>query len=429
MPLWRARRVVSGLRGSLKSEGLEAPFVGRDRELRQIKDLFHACADEGRAHLVSVTGIAGIGKSRLPWEFYKYFDGIAADRLLAPRPLPALRRGRDLLGARRHGADALPDRGGRGAGAARARSSRRRSTSTSSTPTSARFVEPRLAHLLGPRRPRRRATGRTSSPPGGCSSSGSRDVYPTVLVFEDVQWADESLLDFVEYLLDWSRNHPLLRDHARPARAARAPADLGRGPAQLHLALPRAAARAGDDGAAGRPRPRPSRRAARADPRPRRGRAALRRRDGADAPRPRPARAGRLVVQPHRRGRGARGAGDAARADRRPARRPAPGRAPPAPGRRRARQDLHARRRSPRSPGSTRSGSSRLLALARAQGGARRSRPTRARRSTASTAICRTSSGTSPTRRCRSASVGRGISPRPRSSRPPSPATRTRWSR
>src|SRR5437899_2277402 len=73
-PLWVARRVVSGLRGSLKSHGLEAPFVGRDRELRQIKDLFHTSADERKAHLLSITGIAGIGKSRLAWEFYKYFD-------------------------------------------------------------------------------------------------------------------------------------------------------------------------------------------------------------------------------------------------------------------------------------------------------------------------------------------------------------------
>ena len=45
--LWRAVRVVSGARGSLKSEGLEAPFVGRDRELRQIKDLFHAWPTSG----------------------------------------------------------------------------------------------------------------------------------------------------------------------------------------------------------------------------------------------------------------------------------------------------------------------------------------------------------------------------------------------
>jgi class 3 adenylate cyclase len=75
--LWRALRVASGVGGELRSEGLEAPFVGRDRELRQIKDLFHDCAEEQRAQLVSVTGIAGIGKSRLAWEFYKYFDGLS----------------------------------------------------------------------------------------------------------------------------------------------------------------------------------------------------------------------------------------------------------------------------------------------------------------------------------------------------------------
>ena len=35
------------------------------------------------------------------------------------------------------------------------------------------------------------------------------DVYPTVLAFEDMQWADACLLDFVEYLLEWSRDSPL----------------------------------------------------------------------------------------------------------------------------------------------------------------------------------------------------------------------------
>ncbi len=30
-----------------------------------------------------------------------------------------------------------------------------------------------------------------------------------MLAFEDMQWADASLLDFVEYLLEWSRNHPI----------------------------------------------------------------------------------------------------------------------------------------------------------------------------------------------------------------------------
>ena len=76
LPLWRALRVVSGMRGSLKSQGLEAPFVGRDRELRLVKDLIHGCFEERRAHLISVVGIAGIGKSRLFWEIFKYFDGL-----------------------------------------------------------------------------------------------------------------------------------------------------------------------------------------------------------------------------------------------------------------------------------------------------------------------------------------------------------------
>ena len=71
--------MVSGVGGTLKSAGLEAPFVGRDRELKLIKDLFHGCAAENRSHLVSVTGIAGIGKSRLSWEFYKYFDGLVEE--------------------------------------------------------------------------------------------------------------------------------------------------------------------------------------------------------------------------------------------------------------------------------------------------------------------------------------------------------------
>ena len=74
--LFRALRVVSGRQGALKSTGLEPPFTGRDRELRLVKELFHASAEENTAHLVSAMGIAGIGKSRLAWEFYKYFDGL-----------------------------------------------------------------------------------------------------------------------------------------------------------------------------------------------------------------------------------------------------------------------------------------------------------------------------------------------------------------
>ena len=62
--------------GALKATTLEAPFVGRDRELRLVKELLHAAAEERKAHLVSVIGVAGVGKSRLAWEFEKYVDGL-----------------------------------------------------------------------------------------------------------------------------------------------------------------------------------------------------------------------------------------------------------------------------------------------------------------------------------------------------------------
>ena len=76
---WRALRVVAQRRGLGRTERLEPPFVGRDEEIRLIKDLLHATAREQRARLVSVTGIPGIGKSRLSWEFLKYVDGLADD--------------------------------------------------------------------------------------------------------------------------------------------------------------------------------------------------------------------------------------------------------------------------------------------------------------------------------------------------------------
>lgn len=76
VPAWRALRVVAERGGRNRSEALEAPFVGRDDELRLLKDLFHATGREQRARLVSLIGPAGIGKSRLAWEFLKYVDGL-----------------------------------------------------------------------------------------------------------------------------------------------------------------------------------------------------------------------------------------------------------------------------------------------------------------------------------------------------------------
>jgi class 3 adenylate cyclase/tetratricopeptide (TPR) repeat protein len=206
-PLWRALRVVSGRGGSLKSEGLEAPFVGRERELRQIKDLFHISAEEGRAQLVSVTGIAGIGKSRLAWEFYKYFDGIAQTvywhrgRCLAYGEGVTYWALADMVRMRCRVAEDDPqDEAVRKLQAAL--------EEHLLDPEERRFVEPRLAQLLA------LAEGASHERQDLFAAwrlffERLADTYPTVLAFEDMQWADASLLDFVEYLLEWSRDKPL----------------------------------------------------------------------------------------------------------------------------------------------------------------------------------------------------------------------------
>jgi class 3 adenylate cyclase/tetratricopeptide (TPR) repeat protein len=207
VPLWHALRVISGARGTLKSEGLEAPFVGRDRELRLLKELFHATAEERKAHLVSVTGIGGIGKSRVAWEFFKYIDGLQQRTLW--------HRGRCLAYGEGVTYWALADM-----------VRMRCRIAEEEEPVSAlgklqatlgeyllddeerRFVEPRLAHLLGLEERQAREKEELF---GAWRLFFERlaGADPVVMVFEDMQWADASLLDFVEYLLEWSRDHAL----------------------------------------------------------------------------------------------------------------------------------------------------------------------------------------------------------------------------
>jgi predicted ATPase len=232
----RAVRVIGGVRGALKAQGLEAPFVGRDQELRIVKDVFHASAEERKAHLLQVIGIGGIGKSRLAWEFYKYFDGLAEvylwhrGRCLAYGEgvtywaLAEMVRGRcgmveaedpaqalDKLKATT--ADYIPD------------------------PDERAWVEPRLAHLLG-------LAERTAAEPEDLFSAWRlfferlADRNPVIMVFEDMQWADGSLLDFVDYLQNWSRSHPIfVMAMARPEVSERHPqwGAARRGTTALHL--------------------------------------------------------------------------------------------------------------------------------------------------------------------------------------------------
>jgi predicted ATPase/class 3 adenylate cyclase len=207
VPLWRAARVIASRRGEGRATGLEAPFVGRERELRLIKDLFHAASDERRARLVSILGIAGIGKTRLSSEFERYIDGLVGDvywhrgRCLAYGDgiaywaLAEMVRMRAGIAEQEHPETA----------AGKLRDTLEQHLADAEERA---WVEPRLAHLLG-------LEERVSTDREDLFAAWRlfferlAEEGPTVLVFEDLQWADAALLDFVDYLLDWSRNHPL----------------------------------------------------------------------------------------------------------------------------------------------------------------------------------------------------------------------------
>ena len=222
LQLWRAVRVVGLLGGTVRQTELEPPLTGRERELHLIKELFHASAEERRPHLVSITGIGGIGKSRLAWEFEKYVDGLVNDVLW--------HRGRCLAYGDGVAFWALAEmvRGRAGivedeaAASARAKLSAAIETYVTN-PDEVRFVEPRLGHLLGLEE---RESGDQENLFSAWRMFLERvsDTKPVVMVFEDLHWADSALLDFIEYMVDWSRDHPLfILTLARPEITERRP--------------------------------------------------------------------------------------------------------------------------------------------------------------------------------------------------------------
>ncbi|HEY6058563.1 MAG TPA: adenylate/guanylate cyclase domain-containing protein, partial [Candidatus Limnocylindrales bacterium] len=225
IPAWRAIRVVAERGGRNRADTLEAPFVGRDDELRLLKDLYHSTSRESRCRLVSVMGPAGIGKSRLGWEFLKYLDGLVENVWYHDGRSPAYGEGISFW--------ALGEMVRRRAGLLETDDEATTRTRIGETlaqhvsdPDERRWIEPALLALLGFER------GIGSEQLFGAWRTFFERLAataPVVMVFEDFHFADPGLVDFVDDLLEWSRNSPIfVLTLARPEFLERRP-DWGAG--------------------------------------------------------------------------------------------------------------------------------------------------------------------------------------------------------
>ena len=208
VPAWRAVRVVAGRRGAGRSSRVEPPFVGRDEELQLLKDLLHATARDGRARLVSIMGMAGIGKSRLAWELEKYVDGVAADIYWHRGRSPAYGEGLAFWAL----GEMVRERAGIAESDDAATSREKLDGALREYVADAAervWMEPRLAALLGLEAA---PAGEREEFESACRTFFERisERGTVVLVFEELQWADPALLDFIETVTDRSRARPIL---------------------------------------------------------------------------------------------------------------------------------------------------------------------------------------------------------------------------
>jgi class 3 adenylate cyclase/tetratricopeptide (TPR) repeat protein len=222
LQLFAARSVVASVGGAQRVDGLEAPLTGRDRELRLVKELFHATEESRRPSLVVVEGEPGVGKSRLAWEFEKYIDGLSY-------PV-RWHRGRCLSYGEGVAFWALAEcvRGRLGlvesdTGPVVAERLEVALDELVHDADEREWLRPRLAVLLG------------AGPSGGLAREDlfgawttflervGRGEHPVVLVLDDTQHADEGLLDFLEHLLGSARSPVFVLALARSGLLERRP--------------------------------------------------------------------------------------------------------------------------------------------------------------------------------------------------------------
>jgi class 3 adenylate cyclase/tetratricopeptide (TPR) repeat protein len=202
-----------------------AELVGRDQELTLLGETLARIVREREPQLVTLVGVPGIGKSRLVFELFQTIE-------TGRHGLVYWRHGRSLpygegvtlwaLGEMVKAQAGIFESDGPEQAGEKLRQAVERFVSD---PSDAAWVERHLRPLAG-------LAGDEPSGDRRDEAFAARrrfleaiaDERPLVLVFEDLHWADDALLDFVEYLVDWAGGVPLLvLCTARPELLVRRP--------------------------------------------------------------------------------------------------------------------------------------------------------------------------------------------------------------
>ncbi len=223
VPVWIAEAAEAIGAEELKPT---VPLVGRQSQMDELRWVLTTVRDTRLPRLITVVGAPGIGKSRLVAEL---LGRIGAD----PEPM-TYRRGRSLPYGEGVTFWALADIVKAEAGILHSDDSnvagaklRRTVVGLADDATTAEWMLGELRPLVGLEHVQELGSDRQVEAFAAwrrfIEAIGRR--APLVLVFEDLHWADEALLDFIEQLLRWTRDTPLLvLCTARPELLERRPA-------------------------------------------------------------------------------------------------------------------------------------------------------------------------------------------------------------
>jgi class 3 adenylate cyclase/tetratricopeptide (TPR) repeat protein len=209
---------------------VDTALVGRERELALLRDALDRARHQDEPQLMTIVGEPGIGKSRLVHELFVHIEGLP--ELIAWRQGRCLPYGDgvsywalgEMVKAEAGILETDPDEEA-------ARKLNRMVSDLITDEDEVVWVARHLRPLVG--LAQERGSGDDGSDEAQAAWRRSLEALaerrPTVLIFEDLHWADEGLLDFLDYLIDWTREVPLLvLCTARPELLARRP-DWGGG--------------------------------------------------------------------------------------------------------------------------------------------------------------------------------------------------------